>query len=144
MMNTPSGPDCRTADLVTYVKYIRIQINHFDLIYSAVQYGFYDRVVELIDSDPKLASTPVNDNITLLHWAAINSRIEIAKYLISKGAQVDAIGGVLNATPLQWAVRDGKLDMVIFLLSYHADPAMFDNEGKYLIKYFQSKFCLLH
>jgi ankyrin repeat protein len=112
MNNSSSIPDCHTTDLVT-----------------AVQYGFYERVVELIDADPQLASTSLNENITLLHWAAINSRIEIAKYLISKGAQVDAVGGILNATPLHWAIRDGKLDSVIFLLSYNANPASIDNEG---------------
>jgi palmitoyltransferase len=107
---------------------------YLHLFHSAVQYGFYERVVELIDADPQLASTSLNENITLLHWAAINSRIEIAKYLISKGAQVDAVGGILDATPLHWAIRDGKLDSVIFLLSYNANPAFIDNEGRCLIK----------
>ncbi|CAF3619151.1 unnamed protein product, partial [Adineta steineri] len=110
--DNPSKPDPHTTDIVT-----------------AVQYGFYERVVELIDADSQLATTPVNDNITLLHWAAINSRVEIAKYLINKGAKIDAFGGALNSTPLHWAVRDGKLDMVIFLLSYDAQPLLEDGEG---------------
>jgi ankyrin repeat protein len=86
--------------------------------------------VELIDADPQLAVTPVNDNITLLHWAAINNRIEIAKYLINKGANIDAVGGSLNSTPLHWAVRDGKLEMIIFLLSYNAQATLADAQGK--------------
>jgi palmitoyltransferase len=89
--------------------------------------------VELIDPDPQLAATPVNDNISLLHWASINNRIEIAKYLISKGAKVDAIGGALQATPLHWATRDGKLDMIILLLSYNAQPSLIDSEGKLIM-----------
>lgn len=109
---TTGTPDPHTADLVT-----------------AVQYGFYDRVVQLIDTDYQLVSKPLDDNITLLHWAAINNRLDIAKYLINKGAKVDAYGGVLNSTPLHWAVRDGKLDMVIFLLSYNAQPGLADGEG---------------
>ncbi|CAF0817270.1 unnamed protein product [Rotaria sp. Silwood1] len=112
MIIDPPAPDPHTADLV-----------------SAVQYGYYDRVVELIEHEPKLAITPVNDNITLLHWAAINNRIDIAKYLLDKHAQIDAIGGELNSTPLHWAIRDGKLQMVVFLLSYNAQAELFDGEG---------------
>jgi palmitoyltransferase len=77
--------------------------------------------------------TPLDDNITLLHWAAINNRIDIAKYLINKGAKIDAIGGALNSTPLHWAVRDGKLEMVILLLSYNAQPSLIDAEGKFIL-----------
>jgi ankyrin repeat protein len=100
------------------------------LLISAVQYGYYDRVAELIEPEPNLASTPLNSNITLLHWAAINNRIEIARYLINKGVEIDAFGGELNSTPLQWAIRDGKLQMVVFLLSQQAQPSLFDGEGK--------------
>ena len=101
----------------------------FSLSFRAVQYGFYERVVQLIDVNPSLVTTPVNDNITLLHWAALNNRLDIVKYLISKGAQVDAMGGALNATPLNWAIRDGKLEMVVLLLSYHAQPSFIDGDG---------------
>jgi len=84
----------------------------------------------LIGPEPNLASARINDNLTLLHWAAINNRIEIARYLINKQAQIDAFGGELNSTPLHWAVRDGKLPMVVFLLSHQAQPGLFDGEGK--------------
>jgi ankyrin repeat protein len=112
MISEPPAPDPHTADLV-----------------SAVQYGYYDRVVELVQPEPSLATTPIDGNITLLHWAAINNRIEIAEYLINKRAQIDAFGGELNSTPLHWAIRDGKLQMVAFLLSHQAQPSLFDGEG---------------
>lgn len=105
-------------------------IHIYRLISRAVQYGFYDRVVQLIESDSQLASKPLDDNITLLHWAAINNRLDIAKYLINKGAKIDAFGGVLKSTPLQWAIRDGKLDIVILLLSYNAQAGLVDGEGE--------------
>lgn len=50
-------------------------------------------------------TAPDAENITCLHWAAINNRTELCEFLISKGAEVDALGGELVATPLQWAVR---------------------------------------
>lgn len=54
----------------------------------------------------------IQENVTLLHWAAINNRLEIVNYLVSRGAIVDAIGGELESTPLQWATRQGHLPMV--------------------------------
>ncbi|CAF3361176.1 unnamed protein product [Rotaria socialis] len=112
MVIDPPIPDPYTADLV-----------------SAVQYGYYDRVVELIEPEPNLASTSVNDGITLLHWAAINNRIEIAKYLISKQVEIDVFGGELKSTPLHWAIRDRKLKMIVYLLSQNAQASLFDGEG---------------
>jgi palmitoyltransferase len=46
-----------------------------------------------------------SDGVTLMHWAAINNRVELIKYFISKGAAADEPGGVLQATPLHWATR---------------------------------------
>lgn len=43
--------------------------------------------------------------MTLLHWASINNRKELVNLYINHGAQVDAVGGKLLATPLHWAVR---------------------------------------
>jgi palmitoyltransferase len=87
-----------------------------------------------VQPNPSLVTTPVSGNITLLHWAAINNRIEIAEYLINKRAQIDAYGGDLNSTPLHWAIRDGKIQMVAFLLSHQAEPSLFDGEGKSIIR----------
>lgn len=44
-------------------------------------------------------------NITALHWAAINNQVLACKILLENGAEVDALGGDLNATPLHWAAR---------------------------------------
>jgi len=112
MIVEPAAPDPYTADLL-----------------SAVQYGYYDRVVELIEPNPSLATTPTNGNITLLHWAAINDRVEIGEYLLSKNASIDALGGELSSTPLHWAARNGKLRMVVYLLSRQANALLFDGEG---------------
>lgn len=50
-------------------------------------------------------------------------------YLLSAGAIVDAIGGDLNSTPLQWAVRQGHQAMVALLLNAGADATIRDGEG---------------
>ena len=46
-----------------------------------------------------------DNNCTLLHWAAINNRIEITHFLIDHGLIHAISGGILQETPLQWALR---------------------------------------
>lgn len=46
-----------------------------------------------------------DNNCTLLHWAAINNRIEITNFLIDHGLIHAISGGILQETPLQWALR---------------------------------------
>lgn len=69
------------------------------------------------------------ENITLLHWAAINCRMEIVKLYIQRGAIVDSIGGELNSSPLHWATRQGHLNVVVYLMLHGADPTLRDGEG---------------
>jgi ankyrin repeat protein len=52
-----------------------------------------------------LANDRDAQNITSLHWASINNQVLACKILLESGAIVDAQGGDLNATPLQWAAR---------------------------------------
>lgn len=50
-------------------------------------------------------------------------------FLIEKGAEVDAVGGELSATPLHWATRQGHLDAGVILMNSGADPTLRDAEG---------------
>lgn len=49
-------------------------------IVQCVQYGEMDRLKEFIANGADVR-TPDDENVTLLHWAAINNRIEIVKYV---------------------------------------------------------------
>ena len=84
------------------------ETNTFDIV-KATQYGAFDRIQHLILEENVDVNARDPENVTLLHWAAINNRLEICKFFLSKGAQVDAIGGELRSTPLHWATRQGKL-----------------------------------
>ncbi|XP_054027562.1 palmitoyltransferase ZDHHC13 [Dryobates pubescens] len=97
-------------------------------IVKATQYGIIERCKELVEAGYDVRQ-PDKENVTLLHWAAINNRQELVKYYISKGAVVDQLGGDLNSTPLHWAIRQGHLPMVILLLKCGADPSLIDGEG---------------
>uniref|UniRef100_A0A671YNF1 Palmitoyltransferase n=1 Tax=Sparus aurata TaxID=8175 RepID=A0A671YNF1_SPAAU len=134
-----SGSVChhwRAACLLTYEfvcsRYHKFQIlNKLHHIYSCgflTQYGIFERCRELVEAGFDVRQ-PDKENVTLLHWAAINNRIDLVKYYISKGAIVDQLGGDLNSTPLHWATRQGHLSMVVQLMKYGADPSLIDGEG---------------
>lgn len=62
------------------------------------------------------ADTTDKDSCSLLHWAAINNRIEVVKLLISKYANMNIIGGDNKEIPLQWAVRCRNCSSLLYLL----------------------------
>ncbi|XP_071035381.1 palmitoyltransferase ZDHHC17 [Parasteatoda tepidariorum] len=99
----------------------------FDIV-KATQFGVFERCREIVESGYDV-NRPDSENVTLLHWAAINNRQEIVKYYLSKGAHVDTIGGELHSTPLHWATRQGHLAMVVLLMHHGADPSITDGEG---------------
>jgi len=100
----------------------------YDIV-KATQYGILERCKHHVTVEGFDVRTPDDENITVLHWAAINNRLEIAKFYISNGAVVDVLGGDLMATPLHWAVRHGHLEMVVLLIKYGADPGVRDSDG---------------
>ncbi|XP_060530726.1 palmitoyltransferase Hip14 [Cylas formicarius] len=99
----------------------------FDIV-KATQYGAFLRVKELVDAGYNVNQRD-SENVTLLHWAAINNRKDIMKFFIDKGAKVDAIGGELQATPLHWATRQGHLEATVILMNAGANPTLRDAEG---------------
>lgn len=53
---------------------------NFDIV-RATQYGAYERCRELIEADYDV-NTLDKENVSLLHWAAINNRTDIVKLVI--------------------------------------------------------------
>ncbi|KAF8977401.1 palmitoyltransferase akr1 [Entomortierella lignicola] len=98
-------------------------------IFQAAQMGKLAVVARLIDLDPALVKSRDFQDVTALHWAAINNQIPVAKCLLDHGAEVDAIGGELAATPLHWCSRNGHLNMSKLLIKYGADPLLQDSQG---------------
>ena len=52
--------------------------SQFDLV-RATQYGVFDRCLELIDKEGVDVNMLDKENVSPLHWAAINNRIRIAE-----------------------------------------------------------------
>ncbi|XP_056630446.1 palmitoyltransferase Hip14 [Diorhabda sublineata] len=109
------------------VPVIEHDCSSFDII-KATQYGAFNRVKELLERGYDVNQRD-SENVTLLHWASINNRKDIISFFIDHGAEVDAIGGELQATPLHWATRQGHLDAVVILMNAGADSTIRDAEG---------------
>ncbi|KAI6113588.1 ankyrin repeat-containing domain protein [Pisolithus croceorrhizus] len=98
-------------------------------IISAAQRGDLVTIRELVESGRASVNDRDGQNVTPLHWAAINAQLATCRYLIEQGAEVDAVGGDLQATPLQWAARNGYLYVIHLLISRNADPNFTDTQG---------------
>lgn len=99
----------------------------------ACQSGDLSKVKEMISSGEVTAKDTSDDGITGLHWAAINNRLSVVKYLIENEhsrADVNQLGGKLAASPLHWACRGGLVYVVDYLLSNtDADPTLKDSQN---------------
>ncbi|KAL8704626.1 MAG: hypothetical protein Q9201_002212 [Fulgogasparrea decipioides] len=73
------------------------------------------------------------ENITPLHWAAINNHYALCQFLVEQGANVNAIGGETAATPAQWAAQRCHYYTVDLLLRQGADPNIPDGQGYKMI-----------
>lgn len=98
-------------------------------VFVAAQRGDVTLLRQLIESGQASAADRDDQNVTPLHWAAINAQVAACRYLLEQGADVDAIGGDLVATPMQWASRNGYLYVIQLLIAHGADPTITDSQG---------------
>lgn len=84
--------------------------------------GRKDLVAKFLQADPSAANARKPDGETSLHLAARRGHIEVAKLLISSGADVNAVDNDRNKiTPLHWAASYAGPEMVALLLEHDAD-----------------------
>jgi ankyrin repeat protein len=72
-------------------------------VFGAAQLGMLDRLKELVARDPSLVHARGGDGKTALHYARSG---DMARYLLEKGAAVDARDVDHESTPAQYLVRD--------------------------------------
>lgn len=101
----------------------------FSDLVRATQFGRFDECRQYLESNQFGVNQRDSEDVTLLHWAAINNKTTIVDYYLNKGADINAIGGDLKSTPLQWAIRQGHLQMVVLLVKRGADLNVIDIEG---------------
>ncbi len=87
------------------------------------------RVIRLFaEQDTDLQSLP-GVEYTPLHVVAENNRVEAAEFLLNHGVDIDA-KDERGATPLMWAARAGKSQMLRFLLKQGAKPSIKDHANQ--------------
>ncbi|KAI5948808.1 AKR1 [Candida theae] len=91
------------------------------------QEGSLESAKDLLESESIKVNDTFSDGISGLHWACINNRLALVKYLVENGADPNLYGGELRATPLHWACRNGLVYIVQYLISNtSADPRLRD------------------
>jgi ankyrin repeat protein len=92
-------------------------------VFEASSLGDVERLQELLDGDPTLATAFSSDGFTALHFAAFFGGVQVVSLLLASGADVDAHGrSWMTGTPLNSAAAGGHADVARALLDANADP----------------------
>ena len=89
-------------------------------IHDAALKGDLAKVKELLAYDPSLISARGDNEKPPLHWAAQGGHLELAKFLIAKGADVNQLN-IQKETPLVYAAEGGHLKLAELLIAKGAD-----------------------
>ncbi|PDY46389.1 ankyrin repeat domain-containing protein [Bacillus pseudomycoides] len=89
-------------------------------IRNAIKLGDTHEVKRLIGNEKEILNTMTSFG-TWLHVAAKKGHLEIVKYLIEKGIDIDARGGTFDASALNVAAGAGQLEIVKYLIEVGAE-----------------------
>ncbi|RDD41571.1 Transient receptor potential cation channel subfamily A member 1 [Trichoplax sp. H2] len=110
-------------------------------VYKACETGDLATLQNIIDDNYEKCETYTTEMInsadenllTPLHYASINNQVEVITYLLSKGAEIDAVGGKLNRTPLMMAIHLNHYQAVCTLLDHEPDVCVKDNHFQQIL-----------
>jgi ankyrin repeat protein len=97
-------------------------------VFSDATGGNLKAVQQAVEKDPNLVKATEWENATLLHDAVIQNHIDIAKYLLEKEADVNAVK-TDGVTALHMAARNGNIEMMMLLLQWGATINAVDAKG---------------
>lgn len=101
-------------------------------LYKTCQTGNLEKIKEIVENSGnnyEILSQPDSERIPPLHWAALNGRWLVCKYLLDHGVHVDALGGDQAAPALHWAICKGHASVISLLIRYGADWRVSDSQG---------------
>jgi len=96
---------------------------------TVVAIGDVDSVRAALKRNPGLARVADNRAMTALHWSADRGHTEIAKLLLSAGADVNAKDSN-SETPLHLAILAGETELAALLIERGADRDIQNNDGE--------------
>lgn len=102
-------------------------------IMQCARIGALGHIQSMLESGKYSASYADQEGITPLHWAAINNQYAVCKFLVEKGADVNAKGGDSNATAAMWAAQRCHFYIVHLLLQSGTDTLLLDASGYNLL-----------
>lgn len=109
----------RRKDLAEKISHYRPSLDAFE----ATALGRLETLQECIQSHPDQLHASSSDGFTLLHYACFFSHFSVAKWLISKGADIQAITPrPTELSPLHSAVTARATPIVQLLLAEGANP----------------------
>ncbi|WP_456201480.1 ankyrin repeat domain-containing protein [Wolbachia endosymbiont of Protocalliphora sialia] len=96
---------------------------------TAVQDGNLNEAEDLVSRNANVNTTDIY-SWTPLHWAAFEDRLEIARFLIKKGADINAADkGPYGKKPVHVAIENNSKDIIGFLLSKGVSINDTDKQG---------------
>jgi len=99
-------------------------------VFEAASLGDVERLAELLDNEPGLATARSSDDFTALHYAAFFDGPKAARLLLERGADVNAFAdNELGVHPLNSAAAAGRTDVAQVLLEHGADPNAVTRSG---------------
>lgn len=103
------------------LKLLAEHIDNSDInILDAASLGDIEKVMTLVMDDPSLVESVDEYGYTALHRASSLGHIEIVRFLISRGADVNSRAN--DETPLYIAARYGNVEIAELLIKAGADP----------------------
>lgn len=90
-------------------------------IYDAAYEGDLDDVTAAVGQDPSLVNSRFPDGSTPLLMAVYGGHLEVVKYLVSRGADINAFDTTYRYTPLHAAAYVDNTDIAEYLVSKGAD-----------------------
>lgn len=98
-------------------------------IYDAAADGDLSSVTELMSFDKSQANKEDPTGWTPLHYAAAGNHVEIAKFLIENGADINLKTATDGKSALHWGAFHGHLPVVELLISKGANINDKDDDG---------------
>jgi ankyrin repeat protein len=111
------------------VEIVKPRAGAFD-VFEAAALGDVDRLREVLDREPAMATAYSGDGFTALHFAAFFGHPEAVALLIERGAEVDAFGrGWMTGTALHSGVSRLQSEVARILLQAGANPDVRQSAG---------------
>ena len=97
-------------------------------ILDVAKNGDLQKLKTIVEQDIKILETKDTAGRTALHFAANSGHLEIVKYLLAKGIDIN-LKSSANTTPLHFAAFSGHLDIVKWLVENHAELEIKNNQS---------------